>query len=51
MTRQITETGGAQQSQAVLDLFAALCDRKAFPALENGKDVPDGDVRCGSYLQ
>ncbi|HVK65452.1 MAG TPA: c-type cytochrome [Polyangium sp.] len=51
MTRQVAEAGGAEQSQAVLDLLAALCDRKAFPALESGKDVPDGDARCGAYLR
>jgi hypothetical protein len=51
MGRQLSETGGAAQAQTVLDLFAALCDRKAFPALATGKDVPDGDVRCGKYLR
>jgi hypothetical protein len=51
MGRQLTETGGAAQAQAVLDLFAALCDRNAYPALAGGKDVPDGDVRCGGYLR
>lgn len=51
MHRQLSETGGAAQAQAVLDLFAALCDRTAFPALPNGKDVPDADPRCGAYLR
>jgi cytochrome c553 len=51
MGRQLTETGGAAQAQTVLDLFAALCDRKAYPALATGKDVPNGDARCGSYLR
>jgi hypothetical protein len=51
MGRQLSESGGAEQAQAVLDLFAALCDRQAFPALGTGKDVPDGDPRCGAYLR
>lgn len=51
MGRQLSDTGGAEQARAVLDLFAALCDRKAFPALAGGKDVPDGDARCGAYLR
>lgn len=51
MDRQLSETGGVAQAQAVLDLLAALCDRKAFPALGSGKDVPDADPRCGAYLR
>jgi hypothetical protein len=51
MGRQLSETASAEQAQAVLDLLAALCDRKAFPALGSGKDVPDGDPRCGAYLR
>jgi cytochrome c553 len=51
MGRQLTEMGGAAQTQTVLDLFAALCDRKAYPALATGKDVPNGDARCGAYLR
>lgn len=52
MGRQLTETGAAAQAQTALDLFAALCDRKTFPALApGGKDVPNGDVRCGTYLR
>lgn len=51
MDRQLTESGGDAQAAAVLDLFAALCDRKAFPALPQGKDVPDADARCGAYLR
>ena len=51
MGRQLSESGGAEQAQAVLDLFAALCDRQVFPALGGGKDVPDGDPRCGGYLR
>lgn len=34
------------------DLFAALCDRDAFPpGAASGSDVPDGDPRCGAYLR
>jgi mono/diheme cytochrome c family protein len=51
MDRQLEERGGQAQAQTVLDLFAALCDRAAFPAMANGKDVPDGDPRCGAYLR
>jgi hypothetical protein len=51
MKRQLTETGGEAQAQRVLDLFAALCDRKAFPAMPSGKDVLDADARCGAYLR
>lgn len=42
---------GKERSQLVLDVLAALCDRERFPKLEKGEDVPDGDVRCGSYLR
>ncbi|MDQ2642739.1 MAG: cytochrome c [Myxococcota bacterium] len=42
---------GAQRGKLVLDILAALCDRQAFPKLDNGSDVPDGDVRCGEYLR
>jgi hypothetical protein len=51
MDRQLEEVGGPAQAQAILDLLAALCDRTAFPALANGKDVSNGDVRCGGYLR
>lgn len=51
MDRQLEERGGQAQAQAVLDLFAALCDRSTFPATANGKDVSDGDPRCGAYLR
>jgi mono/diheme cytochrome c family protein len=41
-----------QLTQEMLDLFAALCDRKAFPKGEaKGKDVPDKDPRCAAYLR
>lgn len=51
MGRQVTESSGAEQERAMLDLFAALCDRQRFPALAGGEDVPAGDVRCGAYLR
>jgi cytochrome c5 len=51
MGRQVPASGGAAQTQAVLDVFAALCDRQTFPPLAGQKDVPDGDARCGAYLR
>jgi mono/diheme cytochrome c family protein len=51
MDRQIPETDAAAQATAILDLFAALCDRGAFPALASAEDVKDGDARCGAYLR
>lgn len=51
MDRQVTEADPAAQSAAILDLFAALCDRTAFPALAGSEDVNDGDARCGTYLR
>ncbi len=40
-----------QAAKFILDTLAALCDRTAFPRLEGGKDVKDGDPRCGAYLK
>lgn len=51
MGRQIKGSDARVQAQAILDLFAALCDRKAFPPLDGGEDVKDGDPRCGAYLR
>ena len=53
MKRQVLEKTGAESARAVLDLLAALCDRKAFPALRgrDAEDVKDGDARCGAYLK
>lgn len=51
MDRQVSEATGAAQDLAILDLFAALCDRQRFPALPNGNDVPARDARCGAYLR
>lgn len=51
MRRQVNEADAAAQASAILDLFAALCDRAAFPALSPSEDVKDGDARCGAYLR
>lgn len=50
MDRQLTEPNGTGQEGAILDLLAALCDRESFPPLPGSSDVPDGDPRCGGYL-
>jgi mono/diheme cytochrome c family protein len=51
MGRQL-QGDNAQMTRELLDLFAALCDRKAFPkGKAKGKDVPDADPRCGAYLK
>jgi mono/diheme cytochrome c family protein len=51
MGRQL-EGDNKQMTQELLDLFAALCDRKAFPkGSAKGKDVADKDPRCGAYLK
>ncbi|MBL8739600.1 MAG: hypothetical protein JNK04_00855 [Myxococcales bacterium] len=43
---------GKERTQQILDLLAALCDRTAFPlGKAKGKDVPNGDPRCGAYLK
>jgi mono/diheme cytochrome c family protein len=51
MKRQVSEATGAANSQGVLELLAALCDRSKYPALAGQSDVPDGDARCGGYLK
>lgn len=53
MKGQIAEQTGADASQTVLDLLAALCDRRQFPGRDfvGIQDVPDGDPRCGKYLK
>ncbi len=51
MLRQVNGATGAEQAAKILDLLAALCDKKAFPALPASKDVPAGDPRCGAYLR
>ncbi len=51
MTGQVPVTlSGAEQSQFVLDVLAALCDRWAFPPPDGAADVADGDLGCGEYL-
>ncbi len=41
-----------EQSQLLLDLVAALCDRERFGVgAATEPDVPDGDPRCGAYLR
>ena len=43
---------GAEMTRELLDLFAALCDRAAFPkGAAKGKDVDNGDARCRDYLR
>jgi hypothetical protein len=51
MRRQILDSKGDEQEQAILDVLAALCDRTLFPAMAGGKDVRDGDPRCAAYLK
>jgi mono/diheme cytochrome c family protein len=53
MKRQVAEPSGAENSRAILDILAALCDRTAFPPLsgQESKDVPAGDLRCGPHLR
>jgi mono/diheme cytochrome c family protein len=51
MERQVAEASGPEHEGAILDLFAALCDRKRFPPRAGASDVPDKDPRCGAYLE
>jgi mono/diheme cytochrome c family protein len=51
MRRQILDSKGPEQEQAILDVLAALCDRKLFPAMAGAKDVRDDDPRCAAYLK
>lgn len=51
MRRQILEPSGPEQEQTILDVLAALCDRKAFPPLAGAGDVRAKDPRCGDYLR
>ncbi|PRQ02457.1 hypothetical protein ENSA5_22750 [Enhygromyxa salina] len=42
----------AEQAEWILNVFAALCDREAYPATgASEEDVEDGDPRCGDYLR
>ena len=53
MDRQVDDAlEGAQQSQEILDILAALCDRTRYPkGSATGDDAADGDLRCGAYLK
>jgi hypothetical protein len=52
MGRQVRGASAASMIRELLDLFAALCDRRAFPrGAASGPDVTDGDPRCGAYLR
>lgn len=51
MGRQVSEPSGADNERAILDLLAALCDRKRFPPLAGSTDVPGADPRCGGYAE
>lgn len=51
MGPQLTPSASrGELNQALLDLFAACCDRKRYPK-GNADDVPDADARCGAYLK
>jgi mono/diheme cytochrome c family protein len=41
----------SDDAREVLDIFAALCDREAFPPKDADHEVADGDLRCGNYLK
>lgn len=52
MGRQVQGATAKEMAQEILDLFAALCDRKAFPrGKATSEDVKDGDGRCAAYLK
>lgn len=53
MDRQVdTSVTGAEQSQQILDMLAALCDRTQYPkGPATGEEIADGDPRCASYLR
>jgi hypothetical protein len=51
MGRQVPQGAVAEQTKVIRDVLAALCDRTAFPPQKNGKDVPNGDARCGASLK
>ena len=41
----------SDDAQEILNIFAALCDRTAFPPHDAEHEVADGDLRCGAYLK
>lgn len=52
MGRQVKGATAEEMAQEIRDLLAALCDRQAFPlGAATGKDVEDGDPRCGAALR
>lgn len=52
MGRQVKGTTATEMGQEILDLLSALCDRRSFPVGKaKGKDVPNGDPRCGLALR
>ncbi|MEM6293723.1 MAG: hypothetical protein AAGA54_20785 [Myxococcota bacterium] len=51
MHREIEFDSAEEAGAVTLNIIAALCDRTAFPPMEGKDDVPDGDLRCGSYLK
>jgi mono/diheme cytochrome c family protein len=52
MGRQVKGKDGKEMASEILDILAALCDRKAFPkGKATGAEVADGDARCGAYLR
>jgi mono/diheme cytochrome c family protein len=53
MASQVPEGLSAKEQAAwILNVFAALCDRDAYPATgASEEDVEDGDPRCGEYLR
>jgi mono/diheme cytochrome c family protein len=41
----------SDDAREILNIFAALCDRTAFPPHDAEHEVADGDLRCGAYLK
>lgn len=51
MGREIEFASADEAAATTLGILAALCDRGTYPPLAGQSDVPDGDLRCGDYLQ
>lgn len=52
MGRQVRGDTATEMAGELLDILTALCDRRAFPlGKATGKDVEDGDPRCGQALR
>jgi mono/diheme cytochrome c family protein len=46
------ELSTTEQTQTLLDLLAALCDRNQYPrGAASDPEIPDNDLRCGEYLR